>query len=45
MIREARNRYINTTNPPASTLAGVAELFVPEALVEVEAIAILPESK
>ncbi len=45
MIREARNRYINTTNPPASTLAGVSELFVPEALVEVEAIAILPESK
>lgn len=45
MIREARNRYINTTNPPASTLVGVSELFVPEALVEVEAIAILPESK
>ena len=45
MIREARNRYINTTNPPASTLAGVSELFVPEALVEVEAIAILPQSK
>ncbi len=44
-IREARNRYLNPVNPPASTLVGVTELFLPEALIEVEAIAILPESK
>jgi 2-iminobutanoate/2-iminopropanoate deaminase len=42
VIREVRNRYINTKNPPASTLAGVTELFLPDALVEVEAIAVLP---
>lgn len=42
VIREVRNRYINSKTPPASTLAGVTELFLPEALVEVEAIAVLP---
>jgi len=42
VIREVRSRYLNKTNPPASTLAGVAELFLADALIEVEAIAVLP---
>lgn len=41
-IREVRSRFLNTKTPPASTLAGVAELFLPDALIEVEAIAVLP---
>jgi enamine deaminase RidA (YjgF/YER057c/UK114 family) len=42
VIREVRSRFLNTKTPPASTLAGVTELFLPDALVEVEAIAVLP---
>lgn len=42
VIREVRARYLSTTNPPASTLAGVAELFMADALIEVEAIAVIP---
>jgi len=45
IIREVRARYLNKTNPPASTLAGVAELFLSDVLIEVEAIAIIPEKK
>ena len=44
MIREIRARYLNQDRPPANTLAGVAELFPPEALIEVEAIAIIPDA-
>lgn len=42
IIREVRAKYLSKTNPPASTLAGVAELFLPDVLIEVEAIAIVP---
>ena len=42
IIREIRARYYNPQHPPANTLAGVAELYPPEALIEVEAIAIIP---
>ncbi len=41
-IREVRAKFLPATNPPASTLVGVAELFNPEALIEIEAIAVLP---
>jgi enamine deaminase RidA (YjgF/YER057c/UK114 family) len=40
--REVRDRYVNTTSPPASTTIGVPQLARPGALFEVEAIAILP---
>jgi len=45
LIREIRARYLNQSHPPANTLAGVAELYPPEALIEVEAIAIIMEEK
>jgi enamine deaminase RidA (YjgF/YER057c/UK114 family) len=43
IIREVRNRYVNTAAPPASTLAGVSALFLPDYLIEVEAVAAVPE--
>jgi 2-iminobutanoate/2-iminopropanoate deaminase len=41
VFREIRNRYVNTENPPASTLVGVVALARADFLVEVEVIAIL----
>jgi reactive intermediate/imine deaminase len=40
-IRDVRNRYINTANPPASSAVEVRQLFRKEVLVEIEAIAVL----
>jgi 2-iminobutanoate/2-iminopropanoate deaminase len=42
VLREIRDRYVNTTNPPASTLVAVVRLARPEFLVEIEAVAVLP---
>lgn len=42
-IREVRDKYINTQHPPASTLIGVAALASDDYLLEVEAVAVLPE--
>ena len=42
IIREVRGRFLSKTNPPASTLAGVEQLFLPDVLIEVEAIAVIP---
>jgi len=42
VLREVRDRYINKTNPPASTLIGVAALANDDYLLEVEAVAALP---
>lgn len=42
-LRLVRDRWIDTANPPASALIGVAALFHPDVLVEVDAIAVLPE--
>jgi 2-iminobutanoate/2-iminopropanoate deaminase len=42
ILRDVRNRYINLQRPPASTLLGVAALFHPDCVAEVEAIAVLP---
>jgi len=39
---EVRDRYVNTAAPPASTAVQVVRLARPEALFEVEAIAVLP---
>lgn len=41
-IREVRDRWINTACPPASALIGVASLFRPDVLVEVDAFAVVP---
>lgn len=41
-IRSARDRFIDPRQPPASALIGVADLFHPDVLVEVDAVAVLP---
>jgi enamine deaminase RidA (YjgF/YER057c/UK114 family) len=42
ILREIRDRYVNTEAPPASTLVEVKGLAQEEFLLEVEAIASLP---
>jgi 2-iminobutanoate/2-iminopropanoate deaminase len=42
-VREARDRYVNTTTPPASTAVQVSKLFRDEFLIEIEATAIIPK--
>lgn len=36
-LREVRDRWINVDQPPASVLIGVASLFRPDVLIEVDA--------
>ena len=43
ILREVRDRYVNTHHPPASTLVEVRRLAREEFLIEVEAVAYLPE--
>jgi enamine deaminase RidA (YjgF/YER057c/UK114 family) len=40
-IRAARDQYVDTTNPPASTAVQVVALFKPEAMLEIEAYAVV----
>ncbi|MFC0622486.1 RidA family protein [Kribbella deserti] len=42
-IRVARDAYVDTANPPASTAVQVVALFKPEVLVEIEAYAIVAD--
>ncbi len=42
-LRDMRSSYINTENPPASTLVVVKQLVREEFLIEVEAIAVVSE--
>ncbi|MFF3943845.1 RidA family protein [Streptomyces sp. NPDC001902] len=41
-VREARDAYVDTERPPASSAVQVAALIRPELLLEVEAFAIVP---
>jgi enamine deaminase RidA (YjgF/YER057c/UK114 family) len=41
-FREVRDQFINVTRPPASTTVQIARLALPEALIEIEAVAALP---
>ncbi len=41
-IRTIRDRWVNAEQPPASALIGVAALFNPDVLVEVDALAVVP---
>jgi enamine deaminase RidA (YjgF/YER057c/UK114 family) len=43
VVREIRDRFINTENPPASTFVVVRRLVRPEWLIELEAIAVVPD--
>jgi enamine deaminase RidA (YjgF/YER057c/UK114 family) len=40
VVRETRDRYVNTQAPPASTFVFVAGLVRPEWLIEIEAVAV-----
>jgi enamine deaminase RidA (YjgF/YER057c/UK114 family) len=42
VLREVRDRYVNTAAPPASTLVEVRRLFRDDLLLEVEAVAVVP---
>ncbi|GAB4421820.1 MAG: RidA family protein [Anaerolineae bacterium] len=41
-VREIRNQYINTAQPPASTAVQVSGLAHPDLLIEIEAVAVIP---
>lgn len=41
IVREVRNNYINTSNPPASTAVEISGLAFKDLLLEVEAIAVI----
>jgi len=43
LIREVRARYVNREGPPASTLVGVSALAGADWLIEIEAVAVVPE--
>ena len=40
--REVRDRYVDVSHPPTSTVVQVAALFRPEFMIEIEAVAALP---
>jgi reactive intermediate/imine deaminase len=42
-FREVRDKYINLANPPASTAVEVKRLFREGFLIEIEAVAVVPE--
>ncbi len=43
VVREVRDKFINTSNPPTSTAVEVKRLFREPFLIEVEAVAVVPE--
>jgi enamine deaminase RidA (YjgF/YER057c/UK114 family) len=43
LIREVRSRYVAPDHPPVSTLVGVSSLVGAEWLIEIEAVAVVPE--
>jgi enamine deaminase RidA (YjgF/YER057c/UK114 family) len=42
ILREVRDKYVNTKEPPASTLVAVVRLARPEFQIEIEAVAAMP---
>ena len=42
IYREVRDKYVNTSSPPASTTIGIPALAREDALYEVEAVVMLP---
>ena len=43
VVREVRDKFINTANPPASTAVEVKRLVREPFLIEVEAVAVVPD--
>jgi len=43
VVREVRDKFIDKANPPASTAVEVKRLFREPFLIEVEAVAVVPE--
>ena len=43
ILREVRAKYVNPEHPPVSTLVGVSALVGPDWLIEIEAVAVIPE--
>jgi enamine deaminase RidA (YjgF/YER057c/UK114 family) len=41
VVREIRDKFVNTTNPPTSTFVFVKRLVRPEWLIEVDAVAVV----
>lgn len=41
VVREVRDKYVNTANPPVSTFVVVKRLVRPEWLIEVDAVAVV----
>jgi enamine deaminase RidA (YjgF/YER057c/UK114 family) len=41
-VREVRDKFVNTANPPASTAVEVKRLFREGFLIEVDAVATVP---
>ncbi len=41
VVREIRDRYLNTQAPPVSTFVFVSSLVRPEWLIEIEAVAVV----
>ena len=40
-LRQIRDEYVNTAQPPASTLVQVAALFRPDVMFEADAVAVV----
>lgn len=45
VITEIRNRHVNQTTPPASTMIGVPALVMDGLVIEVEVVAVIDESR
>lgn len=41
LVREIRDKYVNSQNPPTSTFVVVSRLVRPEWLIEIEAVAVV----
>ena len=43
VVREVRDKFINTQTPPASTLVEVSNLYRSDVMIEIEATAVIPK--
>jgi enamine deaminase RidA (YjgF/YER057c/UK114 family) len=44
-VRDIRDQFVNTQQPPASTSVEVSALFRPDVLFEMDAIAVAPSER